>query len=962
MNTQSNIDVVSKTTAELHVYADGTLGNDSNDGFQRSAGAGGSLSVLAGVVTFVGTGAAWTTADVGKLITINYATNPDNNGSFIITGLASATSVTFNNARGVNDLGFTGRWAVSSPKKTLAAVFALVPYKADHNVCVHLSGAFTEAVTAYLERLVGSTVVVLVDGGLATTPVSMITGFGDSFSGSAGLNTTLTDALANFTANLVGQRINITGSLVAANNGLFTISGFTSSTVITLARTSGTFTNEPSYTGWYQIVPFDTTLSGTGDSFVFTAGPNTVDLTDAGASFTQADVGKQITVAGSITPANDGTFTITVVVSATQVTWVNASGATEAFAGTWTLGSFVANATTSTAQGLDPVLSSWKRDQYLGSIIEVLSGTCAGQNRLCVGYDEPVTNNTVLTGANTTFATSVATGNTDQFTYNPTGNVVTLTDNSALFTADMVGQQVVVAGATSPGNNGTFTVTAVLTPSTLTYVNAAPGVTEAGVGTWTITTVTLTAVGSNFNQLLRAPIVVNQVVIGTKITISGATTPANDGTYVISDVVSPTVIKYGNAGGVAEAGAGTWALQRDFQKIGTDVYLTDAGMEQPIRVTGKVITISGSTTPANDGPFTITEWVTPNILKYTNAGGASENFPGTWSTQGWLTPSRDFSAPPGAAQFRFVRPTTKVTAAQIAPRNDGGSIILATTAAGTIQFQSLTLDGTGRIWGAMSRGGIGLTHLFTNLSATNFWPFQIVGYIALQLTGNRVNPYTFALESANTTSQVGVSTHAQIVGVPPLVTIRCLNVNVQQSYIVAWPNAGCQSVSISNGARFGCVNMFSAGIGAAASAFGSILNSASYAKTRFTGCEGFVSSIPGKYNAALGLMNTNMHIGAGVDFTTLPQIEIGIELVKSFVISLGIQTGVAAKIGLYLHSGSCWMQQESLTLPPWIRGKTIGDVSVDRVTRRTTWEQAFISALSDTTEFSQIKRGYTSLY
>jgi len=76
--------------------------------------------------------------------------------------------------------------------------------------------------------------------------------------------------------------------------------------------------------------------SGTGDSFAF-ASP-TVTLTDAAAPFKASDDGKTITIAGATTEANNGTFTITYV-SATEVSWSNASGVAEAFPGTWSLAS-----------------------------------------------------------------------------------------------------------------------------------------------------------------------------------------------------------------------------------------------------------------------------------------------------------------------------------------------------------------------------------------------------------------------------------------------------------------------------------------------------------------------------------------------------------------------------------------------------------------------------------------------
>ena len=165
--------LVKQTTAVLHVYADGTLGNNANSGLQTSAGTGGSFSVLAGVVTFTGTGATWTAADVGRLITINYATNPANNGTFQITLPVTPTTVTYANARGVTEaMPAGGKWAVSSPKLTLSAVEALVPFFASHNVCVHLSGTFTNPGPIHFEKFSSKTNIVLVDGGTATTIVA----------------------------------------------------------------------------------------------------------------------------------------------------------------------------------------------------------------------------------------------------------------------------------------------------------------------------------------------------------------------------------------------------------------------------------------------------------------------------------------------------------------------------------------------------------------------------------------------------------------------------------------------------------------------------------------------------------------------------------------------------------------------------------------------------------------------
>jgi hypothetical protein len=61
----------------------------------------------------------------------------------------------------------------------------------------------------------------------------------------------------------------------------------------------------------------------------------TITFTDAAANFQASDVGKNIVIEGATTPGNNGTFVITSHISATQITYENASGATEAYTGTW---------------------------------------------------------------------------------------------------------------------------------------------------------------------------------------------------------------------------------------------------------------------------------------------------------------------------------------------------------------------------------------------------------------------------------------------------------------------------------------------------------------------------------------------------------------------------------------------------------------------------------------------------
>jgi hypothetical protein len=85
-------------------------------------------------------------------------------------------------------------------------------------------------------------------------------------------------------------------------------------------------------------------LSGTSNSTIgtglsFTKVGNVVTMTKStGTTFlTTASIGMPIIIAGSTSPANDGTFIITSVPSASSVTYVNAAGVAEAYAGGWTI-------------------------------------------------------------------------------------------------------------------------------------------------------------------------------------------------------------------------------------------------------------------------------------------------------------------------------------------------------------------------------------------------------------------------------------------------------------------------------------------------------------------------------------------------------------------------------------------------------------------------------------------------
>lgn len=88
----------------------------------------------------------------------------------------------------------------------------------------------------------------------------------------------------------------------------------------------------PNMTNWTPFAPTE------GTNSAFSISGSTVTLTAGESVFTAAHVGKAITVAGATSGGNDGTFVITSYIGPTQVTYENASGVTEAGAGTFEVG------------------------------------------------------------------------------------------------------------------------------------------------------------------------------------------------------------------------------------------------------------------------------------------------------------------------------------------------------------------------------------------------------------------------------------------------------------------------------------------------------------------------------------------------------------------------------------------------------------------------------------------------
>ncbi len=196
-------------------------------------------------------------------------------------------------------------------------------------------------------------------------------GTGDSLSAVSGTTQVLIDVAGLFSPEDAAKSVTITGAVNGVNNGTFQISRFVSPTRIEIQNSVGVaetssfswsinpfavdsvaVLDDPSQ-GYTTTVRYDANVtlnaaglplplatnaaaSGTGgDLSALSAGKQT--LTDAGANWTSAEVGRYITIVGALS-GNNGTFLITRFIAATQIEFFNPTGVAQvAGAFTWSV-------------------------------------------------------------------------------------------------------------------------------------------------------------------------------------------------------------------------------------------------------------------------------------------------------------------------------------------------------------------------------------------------------------------------------------------------------------------------------------------------------------------------------------------------------------------------------------------------------------------------------------------------
>jgi len=260
--------------------------------------------------------------DVGRTITITGSAS--NDGDFVITSFINGTSITWDNGEsGGTETGITGTWAITAP--TAAAGF-LVNAPTATSVGPGLK-------VAYGGKGAGVLVETAATAPATANALSVV-------NAGAGVAVALTGT------NLAGDRLlEIAQQSTSASGVNITLGGFNGSTgngdslaftagpnTVVLVSALATFTAND--VGRTITITGANNQTGVGDSV--TVGP-TQTLTDAAGLFTALHVGQPITITGMSNGVNNGTFTIASFISATQITYANGAGVAETSAFIWSI-------------------------------------------------------------------------------------------------------------------------------------------------------------------------------------------------------------------------------------------------------------------------------------------------------------------------------------------------------------------------------------------------------------------------------------------------------------------------------------------------------------------------------------------------------------------------------------------------------------------------------------------------
>jgi hypothetical protein len=178
---------------------------------------------------------------------------------------------------------------------------------------------------------------------------------------------------------------------------------------------------------------------------------------------------------------------------------------------------------------------------------------------------------------------AVASGTGDLLT--GTAPEMTLLDSSSTFGEDLVGQWIDISGATTSTNNGLFQILAVVSSTSIVFFNGS-GSGEAFSGSFQlyraaelfvdstpVLTAALASGSTSGSGDLLTKVGVGTLVrldnaaglfiagmVGRHVLISGATSPVNNGIFLIKGFISSTQILFDNISGITESFSGAWSI------------------------------------------------------------------------------------------------------------------------------------------------------------------------------------------------------------------------------------------------------------------------------------------------------------------------------------------------------------------------------------------------------------------
>lgn len=365
------------TTMESCVGYDG-CSLFAQDSLQGTSGTGNSIAVSSGIVTLTDSDTTFSTGHLRHWITVSGATNPQNDGTFLIISRPTATSVTYANAYAVAETA-SFAWSINDGDR-VTRIERCRSYGCRGSMVVGTDSVISKC---HFEQ--------------PMTPD--LVGIGDTLAIS-GTTVTLSDARGTWGASAVGKYVRVASATTGANNGTFKI--LTATAAGTYTPATLTYTNASGVTeafgGSWWIQGGEKTGIGNGASAIAYSG-GTVTFTSSTASFDAGDVNKTIRIRHATTLANDGHFRIVSVISSTQCTYANSAGVSETFAKNWAIDGYDNSLQSSLTSGSSHAIYVFAGQGENGrSNIKIDDCTFRGIRTVCVkvsGSSTPIRNVTV---------------------------------------------------------------------------------------------------------------------------------------------------------------------------------------------------------------------------------------------------------------------------------------------------------------------------------------------------------------------------------------------------------------------------------------------------------------------------------------------------------------------------------------------------------------------------------------